>query len=188
MSLSGRNTKGNMPDINTKLKIAFVLVPVILLTGCGDKAKTNKQNTEAPSPIQSAPTPDKTTSSQAGVAAADPSPPITGAFGWTLGQTIPKSIKLYTNFGMGLSYPTSTNPPFEKIGIMCSFEYESLILALNAKYGVGEDTKPSGVPTRTWMRPVAHHQIQIRNNAFEGISVGYIDTGIFKTNADSIGL
>jgi hypothetical protein len=195
-----------MPEMNINFKIAVALALAFLLTGCGDKLKINKQTNEATSPIQRAVTPDKQTSSQAGLVAADPSPPITGAFGWTLGQQIPKSIQLNTNFSMGTySYKTSTNPPFETIVIMCdkdrkiimvsgcttntnSFEYESLIDALNSKYGLGEDTRPSGVPTRTWIRPMAHHQIQIRNNEFEGISVGYIDTEIFKTNADSVGL
>jgi hypothetical protein len=166
-----------MQDMKTKLKIALVLVPVILMTGCRDKARS-----------------------------ADPSPPIPGAFGWTLGQKLPESIQVNTMEGTGLgvhSYQTSANPPFETIVVGCTkdrtiymiagcttntstLQYDVLVDALNLKYGVAEDTRPDDVPTRTWIRPAAGHEVQIKNSTADGISVNYIDLNIFKSLSDKL--
>jgi hypothetical protein len=193
-----------MPEMNSKMKIALALVPVILMAGCGDKPRVDK-----PKPRLSAdegtnqPTP---AADESKTRLADPSPPITGAFGWTLGQKMPESIQLNFMEGTDLavySYKTSTNPPFETIVVGSikdrtiymiagcttntgSLQYDVLVDALNLKYGVAEDTRPNDVPTRTWLRPAAGHEVQIRNNSSEGISLSYVDLNVFKSLSDKL--
>jgi len=79
-----------MPDMNIKFKIAIVLLPVILMTGCGRKsspATVHDTESTAAEPLAgqsgvSAPAPAKMKPGQTTV-------PITGALGWTLGGKRP---------------------------------------------------------------------------------------------------
>jgi hypothetical protein len=111
-------------------------------------------------------------------AAADSDPPITGAFGWTLGQKIPAEIPLQTDAnGSRYQYQTSTNPPFESILVSCTddrtifgisgftsatkkgAEYHDLTTALRQKYGVSDGEWKAD--SEKWERPGAQRSITI---------------------------
>jgi hypothetical protein len=191
-----------MPEMNKILEITFGLALAILLNGCGDKATIDS----AKSPLSGGGVTNQTApaANEPKKGLAESSAPITGEFGWTLGQKIPDAllVNMVGSTGLGFHrYQTSTNPPFETIVVGCTrdrtinkitgsttntgkLQYDALVNALNQKYGVAEDTKPNDVPTRTWIRPAAGREVQIQYSMSEGISVAYIDLIIVKPPSD----